>query len=129
MKTAMKKIVLSASLVSLILGMQSLAFAASEVARVNDKIITLDQLNSRYSEVIRGNPTNPPTKKSVLDEMIKKEAGVQEAKKLKLDLDPQIQERMNNVLFYALLEKKVGPDFDKFTLSEAEAKNWYEKEP
>ena len=107
----------------------SASFAVSEVARVNDKVITLDQLNSRYAEVIRSNPTNPPSKKSILDEMIKREAGIQEAKKMKLDQDPQVQERINNVLFYALLEKKVGPEFDKFTLSEAEAKNWYEREP
>ena len=128
----MKKIILSAPAIALILGMQffsSPAFAITEVAKVNDKSITLDQLNARYAEVVRGNPTNPPSKKTILDEMIKREAGVQEAKRMKLDQDPQIQERMNNVLFYALLEKKIGPEFDRFTLSDAEARNWYDKEP
>ena len=28
-----------------------------------------------------------------------------------------------------LLEKKLGSDFEKITLSDAEAKNWYEKNP
>jgi len=33
------------------------------------------------------------------------------------------------VLYFAVLEKKLGSEFEKITLSDAEAKNWYEKNP
>ena len=48
---------------------------------------------------------------------------------MKLDQDPAIAERINNVLYYAVIEKKVGGEIEKITLSDAEARNWYEKNP
>lgn len=105
------------------------ANAVTEVAKVNDKVITLEQVNARISEQTRSGSPNVLTKKAALDELVKREAAIQEAKKLKLDQDPIIAERINNVLYFAVLEKKLGSDFEKITLSDAEAKNWYEKNP
>ena len=108
---------------------QSNSFAAVEAAKVNDKVITLDQVNARISEQIRSGSPIALSKKDALEDLVKREAAIQEAKKMKLDQDPAIAERINNVLFYALIEKKIGPELEKITLSDAEAKNWYEKNP
>jgi len=108
---------------------QTTAFAAVEVAKVNDKVITLDQLTSKVVEIEKSGAAYVPKGKEVLDEMIRRELAVQEAKKMKLDQDPSVIERINNVLYFAVLEKKLGSDFEKITLSDAEAKNWYEKNP
>ena len=105
------------------------ALALTEAARVNEKIITLEEVNAKLGEISRGNPQGAPSRKQVLDELINREAAVQEARKLKLDQDPVVMERISNVLFVSLIEKKLGADFDKMTLSDAEAKAWYEKNP
>jgi peptidyl-prolyl cis-trans isomerase C/peptidyl-prolyl cis-trans isomerase D len=105
------------------------AHASIEAAKVNDKVITLEDVNARLAEAARANPLMVPTRKQVLDELIKREAAIQEAKKLKLDQDPVVNDRINNVLFYAAIEKKLGVELEKITLSDAEAKNWYEKYP
>lgn len=105
------------------------AHASTEAARVNDKVITLEEVNAKLGEAARGSPQTAPSRKQILDELINREAAVQEARKLKLDQDPAVVERINNVLFVSLIEKKLGADFDKMTLSDAEAKSWYEKNP
>lgn len=104
------------------------AHANVEVARVNDKAITLDQVNTLMNEQARaGAPVM--NKKAAVEELVKREAAIQEAKRLKLDQDPMTAERINNVLFFALLEKKLGSDFEKISLSDAEAKSWYDRNP
>jgi parvulin-like peptidyl-prolyl isomerase len=105
------------------------AHASTEAARVNDKIITLEEVNAKLGEASRGSPQTAPNRKQILDELINREAAVQEARKLRLDQDPVVLERINNVLFVSLIEKKLGAEFDRMTLSDAEAKNWYEKNP
>lgn len=105
------------------------ASANTEVAKVNDRAITLEQVNARVAEQARSGALTSLSKRAALDDLIKREAAVQEARKLKLDQDPVIAERINNVLYYGLLEKKLGAEIEKITLSDAEAKNWYEKNP
>lgn len=123
----MKKIILSPVLIGFFLS--PFAFASIEAARVNDKVITLEDVNARFAEAYRGNPLVAPTKKQVLEDLIKREAAIQEARRLKIDQDAATQDRINNVLFYSVIEKKLGTEFDKITLSDAEAKSWYEKHP
>jgi peptidyl-prolyl cis-trans isomerase C len=115
--------------VAFLLSLQLTAHAITEVARVNDKVITLEQVNARVAEQARSGALTGLSKKAALDELIKREAAVQEAHKMKLEQDPAIAERINNVLYYGVLEKRLGGEIEKITLSDAEAKNWYEKNP
>jgi parvulin-like peptidyl-prolyl isomerase len=103
--------------------------ASTEVARVNDKVITAEEVNSKLLEISRGNPMAAPSRKQVLDELIRKEAAVQEAKKMKLEQDPAVIERINDVLYFSVIERKLGPDFNKIYVTESDAKKWYEKNP
>jgi peptidyl-prolyl cis-trans isomerase C/peptidyl-prolyl cis-trans isomerase D len=124
----MKKILLSQVFAGVLVSL-SFAHASTEVARVNDHVISLDEVNSKVAEASRANPLNAPSKKQVLDEMINREIAIQEARKLKLDQEPIVIDRINNVLFFALLEKKLGAEFERMTLNESDAKRWYEKNP
>lgn len=101
---------------------------AQEVARVNGKIITNDQVNARYAELTKQNPY-PVSRKTVIEELVKREVAVQEAKRLHLDQDPAVVERINTVLFFSLMEKRLSSEFDKIILSDAQAKAWYAKNP
>jgi peptidyl-prolyl cis-trans isomerase C/peptidyl-prolyl cis-trans isomerase D len=103
--------------------------AATEAARVNDHVITQEEVNGRLLEITRANPAFAPTRKQVIDELIKRELAIQEARKIKLDQDPIVIERINNVLYLALIEKQLGAEFERMTLSDSEAKGWYQKNP
>ncbi len=100
-----------------------------EVARINNQVITLGQVEAHYSELIKQPSTEAVTKKFALDDLIKRITAVQEARRLKLDLDPATQERIDTVLFYALIEKKLNSDLEAIKLNESETKSWYEKNP
>ena len=105
------------------------AHSSTEAARVNDKVITIEEVKAKVAEAARNNPMNAPTKKQVLDDLIRREAAIQEARKVKLDQDPVVIERLNNVLYAALVEKRLGADFARLNVSDGEAKNWYAKNP
>ncbi|HTL13032.1 MAG TPA: peptidylprolyl isomerase, partial [Bdellovibrionota bacterium] len=117
------------SLVATLCLASPLAHAATELARVNTKVITLEEFNDKYKENLKFFHFNKPSKESVLEDLIKRELGVQEAKKQGLDKDPEIRERMETVLYHALLEKKLGKEFEKINISDAEAQKFYDKNP
>ncbi len=102
---------------------------ATELARINSSVITLEDFNKKYRENLKFFQFKAPTKKGVLDDLIKRELGVQEAKRQGLDKDPLVIERVNTVLYHALIEKKLSKEFDKIQISDDEAKAFYAKNP
>lgn len=113
--------------VAFLIGQTSLA--STEVARVNGKIITLEDLNQKYNQSLRFYQPKTPSKKGLLDDLVKREVAIQEAKKLGLDKDPEVIEAMNTVLFNALVAKKLGKEFETIHVSDSEAKDFYAKNP
>lgn len=104
-------------------------YAATEIARVNQTTISLEQLNQKYQESLKYFQIKTPSKKTVLDELIRRELAVQEAKRMGLDKDPDVQDKIQSVLFQALVEKQLGKDFEKIQVSDAEAKQLYAQFP
>ena len=65
----------------------TLSFAQSGsqvVATVGNKKITLDEFNKKYAELTSQVLVNPPAKKTFLEDLVRYEVGVQEAKKARL---------------------------------------------
>jgi len=117
--------------VSLVLGYataQSIE-AATELARINNTVITLEDFNKKFRENLKFFQSKVPSRSGVLDDLIKRELGVQEAKRLGLDKDPDVIDRMNTVLYHALLDKKLSKEFEGIFISDDEAKNFYAKNP
>jgi parvulin-like peptidyl-prolyl isomerase len=124
------KPVLFGVVLSLVLAISTNRYAAAtELARVNQTVITAEEFEKKYQENLKFFQLKAPTKKGVLDDLIKRELGLQEAKKLGLDKDPDVVDRMNTVLYHALLEKKLNKDFDQISVSDSEAKSFYSKNP
>lgn len=111
------------------LGLTEILQAATELARVNNSVITLEDFNRKYQENLKFFQFKAPSRKSVLDDLIKRELGVQEAKKEGLDRDPEVIDRMNTVLYHALLDKKLNKEFEGIKVSDEDAKANYEKAP
>ncbi|MDR3607479.1 MAG: peptidylprolyl isomerase [Oligoflexia bacterium] len=103
---------------------------ATELARVNNQVITLEEFNKQYQESLKFFPAGAaPSKKAMLDEMIKRDLGVQEAKKEGLDRDPIVMDRINTVLFQSLVERKLAKTFENITISDEEAREFYDRNP
>lgn len=105
------------------------SFAAIELAKVNATVITQEELERRYKENQRFLVPRNTGKKAFLEELIKRELAIQEAKKMNLDKDPEIVDRMNTVLFQAFVERKLAREIEKIQVSDSEAKDFYKKNP
>ncbi|MCM2278019.1 MAG: peptidylprolyl isomerase [Oligoflexia bacterium] len=111
------------------LGAARLIEAATELARVNNEVITLEDFNKKYQDNLKFFQFSPPGRKAVLEDLIKRELGVQEARRVGLDRDPEIIERMNTVLYHALLDRQLSKEFEKIQVPESDARAFYEKNP
>ena len=102
---------------------------AAELARVNSTVITTENFEKKYQESLRFFQFKAPTKKTVLEDMIKRELGIQEARRLGLDKDPAVVDKMNTVLYHALLDKKLTKEFETIQVTDEEAKAFYARYP
>jgi parvulin-like peptidyl-prolyl isomerase len=106
------------------------ALDASTVADVNGKKISKEEFDRRYKENIQFIKYGPATKANVLNDIINFEIAVQEAKKMGLDKDPQVQERMNAVLYQSLVERQLAEKFKSaVNISDKEAKDYCRRNP
>ncbi|MBU6375389.1 MAG: peptidylprolyl isomerase [Bdellovibrionales bacterium] len=99
------------------------------LAKINGTTISLEDFNARYKENLKFFQFKAPAKQAVLDDLIKRELAIQEAKKLGLEKDPVVIERINTVLYQAVLDKQLGKDLEKITVSDDEAQAFYRKNP
>jgi parvulin-like peptidyl-prolyl isomerase len=121
----MKKILLLTGAILLPLA----AISATELARINTRVITLEEFDRKYKENLKFFQFNAPPRKAVLDDLIKRELGIQEARKLGLDKDPDVVEQMNTVLYHALINKKLNKQFEAIHIEDSEAKEFYSRNP
>jgi parvulin-like peptidyl-prolyl isomerase len=105
------------------------ARAAAELARINDRVITLDAFDKHYKETAKFFQIHAPSKKTVLEDLVRRELGIQEAKRIGIDKDPEVIERINTVVLNALLEKKLATEFEKIHISDDDAKSFYSRNP
>lgn len=125
-----KSSLLSFSLSALIgLICTSTPWAATELARINQSVITLEEFNKKYNENLKFFQLKQPTKAAVLDEMIKRELAIQEARKQGLHQKAEVKDRMDTVLYYALLEHNLTAEYEKISVSDEEAKAYYDRNP
>jgi len=123
-----KKLRLAAVLSVLALSVGSV-FATTELAHVGNRVITLEEFNKKYQDNLKYFQFRAPPKKAVLEDIIKRELGVQAAKRDGLDRDPDIQDRMNTVLYQAYLDRKLGKEIEGIKISDSDVRTSYEKHP
>ncbi|MFN3455227.1 MAG: peptidylprolyl isomerase [Pseudobdellovibrio sp.] len=117
-------------LISMLISLPLFAQKGNEVvATVGNKKITVNEFNRRYKEVLSQVIVNPPSKKVFLEDLVRYEMGLQEARKRNLDKDPIVQERINQELYKALLEKELGQQVQENKVTEQEMRAYYAKNP
>lgn len=98
------------------------------VATVGKKQITLKEFKKKYSEV-KKNTFNAPKPQVFLEDLIRYEMGLQEARRKKLDKDPVVKERFKQEMYKVLLEKQIGNEVSKIKVNEKEMRAYYKKNP
>jgi parvulin-like peptidyl-prolyl isomerase len=112
--------------------MATTAFAQKDsdvVATVGAKKITLGEFNKKYKDVVAQVLSNPPSRQVFLEDLVRYELGLQEAKKRGLEKDSVVQDQMNQAMYKGLLEKELGQKVQDIKVSDEEMKAWYAKNP
>ena len=95
------------------------------LAKVGDREIQVEELAARMRTMQPGSPV-PLDPRRMLDEMIEREILMQSARQAGLESDPEVRELIRDVLAAKLKERKLAPQFEAATVSEAEVKAAYE---
>lgn len=119
---------LAISTVNLLLFFNFSAVHAQVVAKVGNVEITQKEFDEKYA-LIQEQLIDVPDRKTLLNDLISFEVGVQEAYKKGLDKDPIIQDRMKQELYKGFIEKELGPKVAKIAVSESEMKDYYSRYP
>lgn len=115
------------SILVLILFVTSLPiFAAPEtVATVNGKAITNAQFQKAYIKSKHFVSGKTVTKKGVLEDLINRELGLQKAYKNKLDTNPIVREKIEDILYHAQISKDLEKKLAKIVVSDDDVKKYY----
>lgn len=106
------------------------ALDQNTVANINGTVLSKAEFERRYKANLQNFKYVVPTKQNMLNDMINFELGVQEARRLKLEKDPAVQERINAVLYQALVEQTLSEKFKQAVdISEKEAKDFCKSNP
>lgn len=99
-------------------------------AEINGKKLTKEEFDRRYKENIQFFSYSEPTKANALNSIINFELGVQEARRLGLDRDAQVKERMDAVLYQSLIERQLAEKIKgAVDISEKEARDYCNRNP
>jgi parvulin-like peptidyl-prolyl isomerase len=107
----------------------SLAEKNPVVANVNGIKIKLDELNSNYNNAKLYVTDKVVSKDKVLNDLINRYLGITKAKKEKLDKNPVVKSKMEDVLYHAQLSKDLENSFTKISVSDEEVEKYYSQNP
>ena len=99
------------------------------VATVNGRQISLKSFDQAYKENLLFVGPKPVTKQKVLDDMINRELGVERARRAKLDQDPVVKRKMEDVMYHAQVSKDLESKFKAIAVSDGEVGNYYRENP
>lgn len=115
-------------LLSLIL-ISPISFANKDkvVAVVNGEKIFLSELMSSFNQNKLFLSQKKITKEKVLEDLINRRLGIQKAKKQKLEQNSVVKEKMDDILYHAMVSKDLEPRLQKITVSDSEVQEYYKE--
>lgn len=97
------------------------------VATVNGFEIKQNQLNQAFEQNSMFVSDKIVTKEKVMYDIINREIGIKKAKEGKLDQDPIVKAKMEDVLYHAQISKDLEKKLQGITVSDKEAQDYYGK--
>ena len=106
-------------------------FAAKDpiVAVVDGIKIPLSVFDQEYKQNLLFVSDKPVTKEKVMNDIINRKLGIKKAKKAKLDQDPVVKNKMEEVLYHAQISKDLEDKLLKIQVTDSEVKKYYKKYP
>lgn len=114
---------------SLLLTSTSFAAADPVVATVNGVDIKKSEFDRSFYQNTLYVSDKVVTKEKVLNDMMNKIIGIQKAKKAKLDQDPVVKSKMEDVLYHAQISKDLEGELKKIQVTEDDVKAYYREHP
>ncbi len=109
------------------------AFAADPtIAQIGNERVKLSEFKKDYSRAKRlmASMPVPPTANEFMEDWIRFKVGLQEAKKNGVSQDTEVKKMLEQTLYKAYLEKKIGPSVEKIGVpSPNEMRAYYSKYP
>jgi parvulin-like peptidyl-prolyl isomerase len=105
-------------------------FAAKEtvvVATVNGEKIFKKELDESFRQRMLFVNDKPASKDSVLDEIINRRLGIALALKNKLNNNPIVKQKMQEVMYHAQISKDLEPLLKRISVTDSDVKNYYKK--
>jgi len=97
------------------------------VATVNGVEIKKSQLMQAFEQNVLFVSDKPVTKERVLEDIINREVGIKKAKEAKLDQNPIVKAKMEDVLYHAQVSKDLEKKLQAITVGDKEAQDYYAK--
>lgn len=99
------------------------------VATVNGASITKSIFDDSYKQNMMFVSDKVVTKEKVLDDLINRELGIMRAKQGKLQDDPVVKRKMEDVLYHAQISKDLEPKLAKIVVTDKDVEDYYKKFP
>ncbi len=97
------------------------------VATVNGTEIKKSQLDQAFEQNLMFVSDKVVTKEKVLNDIINREIGVRKAKEAKLQEDPTVKAKMEDVLYHAQISKDLEKKLQGISVTDKEAQDYYNK--
>ena len=111
------------------MAISEISFSQDKVlATVNSKKIMKSDFDKKY-QIVVDTTLNPPSKEQFLEDLVRFEIGVQEAKKQKIASSPMVRQEIDKLTYRWLIEKEVGKFSDQIKVSKAEMQRYYKNNP
>lgn len=116
-------------LATFLLSFSALAQTGSDavVATVNGVEIKKGQLDQAFEQNMMFVSDKIVTKEKVLNDIINREIGLKKAKETKLNEDPIVKAKMEDVLYHAQISKDLEKKLQTITVTDKEAQDYYAK--
>lgn len=99
------------------------------VANVNGSEIHLSELEQNYQQNLMLVTDKTVTKEKVLNDLINRELGIQRAKAEKLQNEPIVKKKMEDVLYHAKISKDLEPLLKRIQIADKDVSNYYKSHP
>ena len=96
------------------------------VAEINGTKITKSFFQQTYEESRKFVSEQRVTKEKVLNDLINRELGIQRAKENKIETDPDVRTKIEDVMYHAQISKDLENELKKIEVSDQDVKNYYE---
>lgn len=104
------------------------AQSSATIIQVGKTKITKRDFDRKYNE-LASKVVSPPSKKLFMEDLVRYEVGLQEARKKNIQSDPRVVEQVREIVYRGLIEKELGRSIQKIKVSDREMKAFYQKNP